>query len=918
MNVLIAEDDPTSSLLLRKSLEKLGHSVVAADDGREAWQKVSQPGGHDFHLLITDWMMPEMDGMELLRSVRSLSSTPSSNGSPSDYLYVVMLTAKGRPEDRLMAMQAGADDFLVKPLDQGDLVARLEVARRILTLQQDVKSREAQAEARQTSGKGMGGSGTPLGEVLVSLNIITPDQLKMALDQQHRTGQVLGMLLIANGWATEEDIVKARAFQVEMPYVDVANETPDRVLLAQVSRDTAQMFRMLPLSVAPSPYGGGEIVRVALANPWQMDGLDTVQRLVGKRATPYLASADALDAAIERAYKDTDAERSNRLLTQSLAQSEAQMAEEAQIAGGLSVVSHDDVDAEAALIAGGQTDEAPVIRLVNALLVDAVRRRASDIHVEPYKTDFEVRYRIDGDLQVVRTLPRATLAPVLSRLKVMAELDIAERRVPQDGRIALKVDGRGVDLRVSTLPVQFGERIVMRVLDRAAVRMTLDELDFSNANRNRFEQSIKRPYGIILVTGPTGSGKTTTLYASLNALRAPSTNIMTCEDPVEYELDRIGQSAVNVKAGLTFASQLRAILRQDPDVVLVGEIRDGETAETAFRAALTGHLVLSTLHCNEAAGAPTRLVDMGVAPYLIASALSGVVAQRLLRRICPACKTAYTPDANKQALWATMAGRAFVPGTDTLYKGVGCPECDRTGVRGRVAVHEVMSVTDAIQNEIMANAQTSRLRELALTDNMTTLLIDGLQKAAVGLSTMEDVQKKLFAEGIGMGAVLPAQSTFAPGIKSSALVAVAAAPAQTPTPPAPIVRPAAPFVAPAAPVKVAAPEPVKIVEPRPVVPEPVAPPQPTPKVIFANEAMEDDELDEDDAPETHTPEPLRVDAAPAKAAPVPVTPIAPLPAPPAAPAPRQLPSTPPAPVAMPEARPVKTGVFGGLFGGRKK
>ena len=894
VNVLIAEDDPTSALLLRKSLEKLGHSVVSTGDGKEAWQQVSQSGGHDFHLLITDWMMPEMDGMDLLKTIRAQSpaSSSSSGSGASEYLYVIMLTAKGMPDDRIAALQAGADDFLVKPLDQGELVARLEVARRILTLQQDVKSREAQAEARQTTGKGFGSSGTPLGEVLVSQGVLSPEQLQMALDQQTRTGQVLGLLLIANGWANDEDIVRARAFQVEMPYVDVSQETPDPALLVEISRETARTFRLLPLSVAPSPYGGGEIVRVAVANPWQMDGLDTVQRILGKRATPFLASAEAIDAAIERAYKTVEGDRTSAILSESLNRSEAQMAQEAAQSGVVDI-SHDDVDTDALLVNGDVTDDAPVIRLVNALLADAVRKRASDIHVEPYKTDFEVRYRIDGNLQVVRTLPRATLAPVISRLKVMAELDIAERRLPQDGRIALKVDGRGVDLRVSTLPVQFGERVVMRVLDRASVRMSLDDLDFSQESRTQFEALIGRPHGIILVTGPTGSGKTTTLYASLNALRSPTTNLMTCEDPVEYELDRIGQSAVNVRAGLTFASQLRAILRQDPDVVLVGEIRDGETADTAFRAALTGHLVLSTLHCNEAAGAPTRLVDMGVAPFLIASALSGAVAQRLLRRICPACKTQMMPESGKAAVWAQMASRPFDRKSDTLYKGNGCPECNGTGVRGRVAVHEVLTVSDAMQAEIMAQSQTGRLRELALLGGMVPLLHDGLQKAGFGLTTMDEVQRKLFAEGMTGGRPLPPQTG-----QTAPTSAPEAAPAPAPLPRTVVVEPVA------APVIAAA-------------PAPITTPRPVPKEVFAPEPGEYVAPEPDYAPVSEpTPAPTPIIAAPVAAVPKPepapvVQNTAPRPAPPT-PAAMPAPSS-----AKPADAPLKTGGLWGMFGKRK-
>jgi len=388
-----------------------------------------------------------------------------------------------------------------------------------------------------------------------------------------------------------------------------------------------------------------------------------------------------------------------------------------------------------------QSDQAPVIRFVNTLFSDAIRRRASDIHIEPRQRDFQIRYRVDGRLQVVRVVPRAFLAPTVSRIKIMAEMDIAERRLPLDGRIAMRLEGRSVDMRVSTLPTRYGERVVMRILDRSNACLGLDQLGFSAHNEALFGGLIRRPHGIILVTGPTGSGKTTTLYAALNALKSPDTNIITCEDPIEYELEGISQSNVNERAGLTFARQLRAILRQDPDIVLVGEIRDQETAEIAFRAALTGHLVLSTLHCNEAAGAASRLLDMGVAPFLIASALIGAVAQRLVPRLCPHCRQPYAADEGERALFRGLGGE---PAAELeLYRAVGCGQCDKLGVRGRIAVHEVMLVNNRVRRLIMERAETEQIRQASLDMDMIPLVRDGLAKAAQGLTTLEGVQRKL-------------------------------------------------------------------------------------------------------------------------------------------------------------------------------
>ncbi|MBC8101528.1 MAG: Flp pilus assembly complex ATPase component TadA [Cytophagales bacterium] len=743
MRVLIAEDDSTSALVLRRSLEKLGHEVTLAVDGEEAWGVLTPLENEPtprFDVVISDWMMPKLDGPSLTRRIRAAAPASASGVPALPYLYVILLTARGTPEDRIEGLTAGADDFLVKPLDQADLVARLEVARRILALQADAQANSYRMERLRGQ---LERNTRPIGEILVAEGVISGDQLRFALEQQTRTGQPLGPTLIANGWATEEHMTYARSVQIDVPYVAVSEETPDPELLQLIPQEIAQRHLLLPLSLRQGVLG--EAVRVAVVNPWNVEGLDLVARLTGKRADPLMAAESSLRAAIEAVYRDAEKQRQSAQLFDALAQSEEDLLTAVldDKDGMRRLQNTDDLDATAT--AGGLEDEAPVIRLINGLLAEAVRRRASDVHIEPYKTDFEVRYRIDGELHVVRTLPRASLAPFTSRLKVMAELDISERRLPQDGRIAMKVDGKGVDMRVSSLPTQFGERIVLRVLDRSSARLSLDDLQFSRSNDRAFKSLIKKPYGIILVTGPTGSGKTTTLYASLNALRSPSTNIMTCEDPIEYELDRISQSAVNVTAGLTVAGQLRAILRQDPDVVLVGEIRDAETAEVAFRAALTGHLVLSTLHCNEAAGAPTRLIDMGVPPFLIASSLIGVVAQRLVKKLCPACRREVpNPDRGRGLLMEAITGRPFPVGA-SLWEPVGCPECAMTGTRGRIAIHELLSMDDRIQSLIMKQEETRSLREAARENGMISMAEDGVEKAIRGLTTLEEVEKKVGA-----------------------------------------------------------------------------------------------------------------------------------------------------------------------------
>ena len=570
-----------------------------------------------------------------------------------------------------------------------------------------------------------------LGDILVEMGYITSEQLKHALEQQSATGHRLGSVLIGNGWADEEQVTEARGVQMDAVYVNVTREIPDPFAVTLVPYEIAHRYFLIPLSVDEDGVEGrpGRI-RLAMVDPWDVEAIDHVQRETRRRVEPLLASETGLQGALERAYHASQDDAHSSAMSETI--------ELASLDSLDLAVPDEELDLGDTVRQG---EQAPVIRFVNTLFSEAVRRRTSDIHIEPRKKDFLIRYRIDGQLQTIKTVPRNLHAATVSRIKILGEMDIAERRLPLDGRIALRVEGKMIDLRVSTLPTQYGERVVMRILDRSTASMSLDDLGFSSHNLLHFNSLIRKPHGIILVTGPTGSGKTTTLYAALNALRSPATNIMTCEDPVEYELEGISQSNVNERAGLTFARQLRAILRQDPDVVLVGEIRDAETAEIAFRAALTGHLVLSTLHCNEAAGAVSRLIDMGVPPFLIASTVVGVVAQRLVRRLCPHCKREYFPDEDTLAMFRALGG-VTEPGM-SLFEAPGCIKCDNNGTRGRVAVHEVLVANTRIHRLTMEGAETHVIREAAIKNGMIPMIGDGLDKVRMGLTILEDVQRKI-------------------------------------------------------------------------------------------------------------------------------------------------------------------------------
>jgi len=563
----------------------------------------------------------------------------------------------------------------------------------------------------------------PLGDILVSKGIISRSELDDALKEQERSRKRLGEVLIALGIVSEEQVTEARALQLDVGYVNLQEEQCDSEAIAAVSESTARAYRLIPVKNA------NDKLVVAMVNPLDVEAMDLVQFETKCRVEPVLGTEWRIVEGIDRRYGSYSTEDLQSFVQEATSDVEVTVETDDNV--------NEDIDEMKR-----QGHRPPVVRMVNLLLTQAVRRGASDVHIEPRRTGVDVRYRIDGELKLVKSIPRSLHAAISSRIKIMSELDISERRLPQDGRISVRLDTKSIDLRVSTSPTLYGERTVLRILDRTEGLIPLGDLGFSPSELEAFKSLAVQPHGIILVTGPTGSGKTTTLYAALNMLNSENVNIMTVEDPIEYELDGVNQTNVHPRIGLTFAKQLRAILRQDPDVVLVGEIRDTETADVAFRAALTGHLVFSTLHCNDAAAAITRLIDMGVEPFLVGSAITGVIAQRLVRVLCPDCREAYEPDEGTDV----MLGLS--PTADVkLYRAVGCVSCDGTGYKGRTSITETMVMNDHIRRLTVGKSSSSEIKRVALESGMKTMQEDGSAKLLAGITTVEEVQRKIFVEG---------------------------------------------------------------------------------------------------------------------------------------------------------------------------
>jgi general secretion pathway protein E len=548
-----------------------------------------------------------------------------------------------------------------------------------------------------------------LGEILVAEGLTSPEAVQRALARQRTSGELIGEALVALGVVTQDEVLRAVAMQQDLPFLS-RDEMPSALpVLKNLSAKYLRTYAVCPVSVE------GSLMTVATSDPRNPLVIDDLRQTTGLSVKLVVSSPEAITEAIDRTYDGANATALQRIV---------EGMEEERGPDGDEDVSH----------LRDMAFEAPVVRLVNLLVENAITAEASDIHIEPFEDTLRIRYRIDGILYDQEAPPRRLQAAVTSRIKIMAEMNIAERRLPQDGRIRVNLHGTRVDIRVSTIPTVHGESIVMRLLQRSSVFLPLDRLGFPEDTLKRFDALIKRPHGIVLVTGPTGSGKTTTLYAALDKINSPERKIITVEDPVEYQLKGVNQIAVKPKIGLSFATGLRHIVRQDPDVILVGEIRDLETAEIAIQASLTGHLVFSTLHTNDAPAAITRLQDMGVEPYLVASVLEGVLAQRLVRRICAACRVPDTPSAaDLDALGVTAA-----PGT-RLFRGKGCEECRGTGYRGRMGIYELFPITEDARSLILRRAPSRDIRQHAVVAGMVTLRADGWRRAREGLTTVDEV-----------------------------------------------------------------------------------------------------------------------------------------------------------------------------------
>ena len=567
-----------------------------------------------------------------------------------------------------------------------------------------------------------------LGELLTKASLISQDQLKDALRVQKETGGKLGETLIKLGFVSEEDITECLSQQFGVPSINLQHFEIDASVIKLIPGDVARKYNILPVNKT------GATITIAMADPTNVFAMDDIKFMTGYNVEPVVASELGIKAAIDNYYGTTSSLELKKVMEDLQTQESADLEvleEEEEL----------DVNALA-----DSAEEAPVVKLCNLILTDAIKRGASDIHIEPYEKEYRVRFRVDGILYEIMNPPLKLRDAITSRMKILAKLDISEKRLPQDGRIKLKVKledkNKELDFRVSVLPTLFGEKIVMRLLDKDNLRLDMTKLGFEQESLTRFEEAIFKPWGMVLVTGPTGSGKTNTLYSALSKVNSPEVNIMTAEDPVEFNLPGINQVQMKEAIGLNFAATLRSFLRQDPNIILVGEIRDFETAEIAIKAALTGHLVLSTLHTNDAPSTINRLMNMGIEPFLVATATQLIAAQRLVRRICSQCKEAV--DMTPQAV-ANLGYKKDEVGTFTIYKGRGCEKCNNTGYKGRVGLIEVMQIDDDIRDLILAGGTAIDIKKKAIENGMITLRRSGLVKIKEGITTVEEVVRETVA-----------------------------------------------------------------------------------------------------------------------------------------------------------------------------
>lgn len=558
----------------------------------------------------------------------------------------------------------------------------------------------------------MGTSHKRLGELLVRENLISLQQLRQAQDEQKRSGVALGAALAKLGFTSETEITQFLSQQYRVPAVNLEDFEIDPDVIKLIPKEVCEKHKIIPISRA-----GSQVV-VAMADPTNLHAIDDIKFLTGFAVEPVVAGEGAIGQAIERYYTPTGPSYDEVMA--GFDENEIQVSDLEE------EVNVNELER--------QSEDAPVVRLVNMILLNAIKKGASDIHIEPYEKKFRVRYRVDGVLQEEMAPPLKLKNAIASRVKIMSSLDISERRLPQDGRIRAVVHGRKVDLRLSTLPTVNGEKVVMRILDNRSINVKLEDLGFSDNAFTIWTAQIDQPHGILLVTGPTGSGKTTTLYSSLRCMDGNKLNIATVEDPIEYHLAQANQVQVHDKIGMTFAAALRALLRQDPDVIMLGEIRDAETANIAVQASLTGHLVLSTLHTNDAPASITRLINIGVEPYLISSAVNAILAQRLVRKICPHCKEEHTP-TDEMREFLSLQGFPDQP----TYHGKGCDKCRKTGYSGRLGIYELLVMDDSLRDLVTANPDVTNLRKVCRERGLVTLREDGIQKVMKGLTTVDEV-----------------------------------------------------------------------------------------------------------------------------------------------------------------------------------
>jgi type IV pilus assembly protein PilB len=578
-----------------------------------------------------------------------------------------------------------------------------------------------------------------IGELLLKERRITAEQLQEVLNHQKDHGGKLGANLIALGYVKDEEITALLSKQYGVPSISLGEFEIDPAVIKLIPAETAQKYQIVPLSRA------GATLTIAMTDPTNVFAMDDIKFMTGYNVEPVVASEGAVNDAIDKYYGGTASKPAPSTSASGLNALEVatKALEEMPVVADTDVEVLDELEEISAEALARQGEEAPVIRLVNVVLMSAIQRGASDIHIEPYEKELRIRYRMDGILYNVMAPPMKFRDAITSRIKIMARLDIAEKRLPQDGRIKIRFADNGstkdIDFRVSCLPTLFGEKIVMRLLDKDKLMLDMTKLGFEAESLVKFETAIQKPWGMVLVTGPTGSGKTNTLYSSIARINTPETNIMTAEDPVEFNLPGINQVQVRENIGLNFAAALRAFLRQDPNIILVGEIRDFETAEIAVKAALTGHLVLSTLHTNDAPSTVNRLMNMGIEPFLVASSVNLICAQRLVRRICAKCKEEHPmpPAALVQAGYTPEEAEEVTP-----MRGKGCDKCNKTGYKGRVGLYEVMEVTDELRELVLVGASALELRRKAIDDGMITLRQSGLLKVRDGLTTIEEVARE--------------------------------------------------------------------------------------------------------------------------------------------------------------------------------